>query len=61
MLEEDYLALEKHAVNSEWLIVNGKNQKRKTTNTTSINNSPITINQLGSQIIREIVIPELNP
>ncbi len=53
MLEEDYLAMSKHAVNGEWSMVNGQKQN------TTINNSPSTINQLGSQIVRELVIPAL--
>jgi len=54
MLEEDYFAMSKHRVNGEWSMVNSQKQ-----NTTTIDQLPSTINQLGSQIVREIVIPEL--
>ncbi len=56
MLEADYLAASKHDVNGQ--MVNG--QKQNTTNTTTINNSPLTINHdLSQQIIREVILPEL--
>ena len=50
MLEEDYLSMNKHLVNG---------QKQNTTHTTPIHHSPLTINQIGSQIIRFILIPAL--
>ncbi|HLD87747.1 MAG TPA: hypothetical protein VI955_00310 [Candidatus Omnitrophota bacterium] len=49
MLEEDYLALSKNTVGAQFIAPDKG----------SMNRTPTDVNSLGSQIIREIVIPQL--